>query len=173
MSTIPPYLYAAYSIKDQESDARKVIASVVVEEMLHLALTTNLLLALGGEPDFGRGLSPPTRPPAHHKPDLPRTRAARPADRTPWRSSDPRPAAPPEPDEYETLGRSIRPRRGAAPFVGHDRLFDHQPDRHGRSLLYGPVARRATAHLYIHDLDSATRALRSSSTRKRVGDEMG
>ncbi len=71
MSTIPPYLYAAYSIKDQESEAARLIISVVVEEMLHLALATNLLLALGGEPDFGPSLL--TNYPslmAHHKPDL-------------------------------------------------------------------------------------------------------
>ena len=69
MSTIPPYLYAMYSIKDQKSDAACLIASIAVEEMLHLALTTNLLLALGGEPDFGVDLVP-TFPSvlAHHQP---------------------------------------------------------------------------------------------------------
>ena len=60
MSTIPPYPYAMYSIKDQKSDASCLIASIAVEEML-LALTTNLLLALGGEPDFGVDLVPPFR----------------------------------------------------------------------------------------------------------------
>jgi hypothetical protein len=71
MSTIPPYLYAMYSIKDQKSDASCLIASVAVEEML-LALTTNLLLALGGEPDFGVDLVP-TFPSvlAHHQPRPP------------------------------------------------------------------------------------------------------
>jgi hypothetical protein len=71
LSTIPPYLYAMYSIEDQQSEAARLIASVVVEEMLHVALTTNLLLAMGGEPDFGPGVVP-TYPDflAHHKPPL-------------------------------------------------------------------------------------------------------
>lgn len=35
LSTIPPYLYAMYSIEDQSSEAALLIRSVVVEEMLH------------------------------------------------------------------------------------------------------------------------------------------
>ena len=52
LSTVPPYLYALYSIEDQGGDAAKLIRSIVAEEMLHLALAANLLLAVGGEPDF-------------------------------------------------------------------------------------------------------------------------
>jgi rubrerythrin len=52
LTTIPTYLYAMYSLDDLASDAAKLIRSVAVEEMLHLALVGNLLLATGGEPKF-------------------------------------------------------------------------------------------------------------------------
>jgi len=52
LTTVPPYLYAMYSIKDHTSNAHAAIRSVVVEEMLHLSLGANLLLAVGGQPLF-------------------------------------------------------------------------------------------------------------------------
>jgi hypothetical protein len=55
MSTIPLYLYAAYSIKTQGysqwapgMSAFRAIRSVVIEEMLHLCLVRNLMVAIGG-----------------------------------------------------------------------------------------------------------------------------
>lgn len=110
LSTIPPYLFAMYSIKDQGSDAARLIASVVVEEMLHVCLVTNLLLAIGGEPDFG----PDTIPSypglmAHHTPDLMLTlgRCTHELVRDTFMAIEsPRaPAAPPEDDNYQTLGQ--------------------------------------------------------------------
>jgi hypothetical protein len=54
MSTIPMYLYAAYSIEtkghsqwDPGISAFRTIISIVLEEMLHLALVRNLMLAIG------------------------------------------------------------------------------------------------------------------------------
>lgn len=50
-ATIPPYLTALYSIKPGTNDrAVEVITSVLVEEMLHLALAANVLNAVGGRP---------------------------------------------------------------------------------------------------------------------------
>ena len=50
-STIPPYLYALYSIESGHNpEAVELISSVVVEEMLHLTLAANLLNAVGGQP---------------------------------------------------------------------------------------------------------------------------
>ena len=50
-STIPPYLYALYSIEPGHNpEAVEVISSVVIEEMLHLTLAANLLNAVGGRP---------------------------------------------------------------------------------------------------------------------------
>lgn len=55
LSTIPPYLYAAYSIQTAGYSqwapglsAFRAIRSVVIEEMLHLCLARNLLVAIGG-----------------------------------------------------------------------------------------------------------------------------
>ena len=50
-STLPPYLCALYSLDAQRNpDAVEVVASVFVEEMLHLTLASNLLNAVGGRP---------------------------------------------------------------------------------------------------------------------------
>ena len=48
--TIPPYLCALYSIKDGTNrEARDVIQTVVMEEMLHMSLAANLLIAVDGK----------------------------------------------------------------------------------------------------------------------------
>ncbi|KJK55538.1 ferritin-like domain-containing protein [Saccharothrix sp. ST-888] len=54
MSTVPMYLYAAFSIEtrgcsqwDPGMGAFRLIRSIVVEEMLHLSLVRNILVALG------------------------------------------------------------------------------------------------------------------------------
>ena len=52
LTTIPTYLYAMYSIKDPSSESAEVFRSVVIEEMLHVALASNLLVAVGGQPKF-------------------------------------------------------------------------------------------------------------------------
>lgn len=50
-STIPPYLCALYSIKDgRNTAASEIIRSVVMEEMLHMTLVSNLLNSIGGKP---------------------------------------------------------------------------------------------------------------------------
>ena len=50
-STIPPYLCALYSIKEGTNQhASEIIRSVVMEEMLHMTLVSNLLNAIGGKP---------------------------------------------------------------------------------------------------------------------------
>lgn len=111
LSTIPLYLYALYSIEDAQSEAARLIKSVAAEEMLHAALASNLLLGLGGEPDF-RGTTVIPRYPSlmkHHRPDLelnlvPCSIAA---VRDVFMVIE-RPevhSAPPEPDMYETLGQ--------------------------------------------------------------------
>jgi rubrerythrin len=111
LATIPPYLYALYSIEDQDSDAAGLIKSIATEEMLHAALVTNLLLAVGGEPDFlGPGLVPTyPAPMLHHRPELILHLA--PVSEAHIRDTFlviERPEAVnaiPEPDEYETLGQ--------------------------------------------------------------------
>lgn len=54
-STIPPYLYALYSLApDANKEIADIIQSVVIEEMLHIALASNVLNALGGSPVLDR-----------------------------------------------------------------------------------------------------------------------
>jgi hypothetical protein len=49
--TLPPYLCALYSLDPgRNPEAAEVVASVLVEEMLHLTLVANLLNAVGGRP---------------------------------------------------------------------------------------------------------------------------
>jgi rubrerythrin len=50
-ATIPPYLYALYSLKPVNRVAADVIRSVVTEEMAHMVLAANVLAALGARPD--------------------------------------------------------------------------------------------------------------------------
>ncbi|HEX8219861.1 MAG TPA: ferritin-like protein [Chloroflexia bacterium] len=52
-STIPPYLYSLYSIRGGlNTSIQRIIASVVMEEMLHMALACNILNAIGGAPNI-------------------------------------------------------------------------------------------------------------------------
>ncbi|MCI5221924.1 MAG: hypothetical protein D3924_04450, partial [Candidatus Electrothrix sp. AR4] len=50
--TLPFYITAMSSIKNQDNEASKIIQSVIVEEMLHLQLTANLCVALDTAPNF-------------------------------------------------------------------------------------------------------------------------
>ncbi|CAG8780570.1 18193_t:CDS:2, partial [Dentiscutata erythropus] len=55
ISTIPPYLYALYSIKpgtEIGDEVRDQIRHVAAEEMLHLSLVANLITAIGRQPKF-------------------------------------------------------------------------------------------------------------------------
>jgi hypothetical protein len=49
-STIPPYLYAFWTIKDHESEVARDIFDLIKEEMLHMALGCNILNSIGGYP---------------------------------------------------------------------------------------------------------------------------
>jgi len=50
-STIPPYLTALFSIAPgANKEISDIIHSIVVEEMLHMSISSNILLALGGSP---------------------------------------------------------------------------------------------------------------------------
>ena len=53
-ATIPPYLYALYSLDPSNSEIAAILQSVVAEEMLHMTLASNVLNALGGSPAVDR-----------------------------------------------------------------------------------------------------------------------
>jgi hypothetical protein len=52
LSTIPPYLCALYSIQDRSTAAGDVMRDVVIEEMLHMSLVSNLMNAIGARPSL-------------------------------------------------------------------------------------------------------------------------
>jgi hypothetical protein len=57
--TLPPYLYAMFSIRRGENDAAfGRIKSILMQEMVHMCLACNILNALGGRPK----LTPPVYP---------------------------------------------------------------------------------------------------------------
>jgi hypothetical protein len=71
--TIPPYLTAMWSLKDEGHYAARTIRAVVYEEMQHMALACNMLAAIGGTPKLTTTESLPTYPnpmPGGVKPDL-------------------------------------------------------------------------------------------------------
>ena len=51
-ATIPPYLCALWSIKDELHPVAKSIREILQEEMLHMSLVCNMLSAIGGTPDL-------------------------------------------------------------------------------------------------------------------------
>ena len=54
-ATLPPYLYALYSIKPGANQrVGGILKSIVLQEMLHLALCCNVLNAIGGRPVLNR-----------------------------------------------------------------------------------------------------------------------
>lgn len=62
-ATIPLYLYALYSLDESKNaEIATIIASVVVEEMLHMTLSSNVLNALGGAPVIDKPDFVPTYP---------------------------------------------------------------------------------------------------------------
>jgi hypothetical protein len=62
-ATIPPYLCAYFSLKNGSNAAvGEIIRSVVVEEMLHLTIASNLMIALGGQPVLNRAEFVPKYP---------------------------------------------------------------------------------------------------------------
>ncbi|MGH1347696.1 MAG: ferritin-like domain-containing protein [Nannocystales bacterium] len=70
LATLPPYLYAMWSVRDRNSAAGMLVRGVLMEEMLHMVMACNLLSAVGGTPTLGEGRRVPTYPgplPAHSK----------------------------------------------------------------------------------------------------------
>lgn len=170
LSTIPPYLFAMYSIKDPECDAARLIASVVVEEMLHVTLTTNLLLAIGGEPNFGPEVI--AHYPAvmlHHTPGLVLRleRCSEKLIRNTFMVIEGPMAvdALPEGDIYETLGQFYAALEEAVDRLDETgELFgEYQADRQlSDPSYYSPVkfdAEGSGGLMLVHDAASADRAL--------------
>jgi hypothetical protein len=69
--TIPLYLCAMCSIKDQTSEPAQLIMSVAVQEMLHLELACNLANAFGWTPQFNQPVYTPQTGIPFHTPEAP------------------------------------------------------------------------------------------------------
>jgi len=62
-ATIPPYLAAAYSLKNGiNNEIRNLIVNISEEEMLHMAIVCNVLNAIGGRPNLDSPEFIPTYP---------------------------------------------------------------------------------------------------------------
>lgn len=171
LSTIPPYLYALHSIEDQASDAALLIRSIVVEEMLHAALATNLLLGVGGEPRFDTTDWMPSYPEPlpHHTPPL--VLGLEPASPELVRNvfmaiEQPEVhGAPPEADAFETLGQfyhaielALTHLAGTSDLFAHPRLSRQMGD----PTYYAPVtfdAEDSGGLVAVTDLGSAFQAI--------------
>ncbi len=110
-ATIPPYLYALYSLKPgQNAKAAAIIHGVVLEEMLHMVTVANLLVACGGRPSFTHeGFVPHYPMPLPHSAgvfEVPLERFSHRAIETFCRIEHPAPRmAPPEDNHFHTLGQ--------------------------------------------------------------------
>jgi len=72
-ATLPPYLAAYWSVKDEEIDPAQSMRVIFREEMLHMGLACNLLTALGGVPQLNTPDAVPIYPgplPGGVNPDL-------------------------------------------------------------------------------------------------------
>ncbi|HET9258793.1 MAG TPA: ferritin-like protein [Acidimicrobiia bacterium] len=171
LSTIPPYLFAMYSIEDHGSEASSLIRSIVAEEMLHAALATNLLLAVGGTPSYGDRSYLPTYPMdlPHHKPPLALELA--PCSMETIRDVFMRIEqpelhdSPPEPDDYESLGQFYHALEvGLEELSGRLDLFQNPQieSQMGNPTYYRPVTfdtEDSGGLLLIYDLVTAIDAI--------------
>jgi hypothetical protein len=171
LATIPPYLYAMYSIEDQRSEAALLIRSIVAEEMLHAALVSNLLLAVGGRPRFDTTELIPTYPGwlPHHEPPLQLRLAPCSLELVKdmfMRIEQPEVhGAPTEPDVFETLGQFYHALEIGIENLAraHDLFAD--PQRSSQLSdpgFYAPVeydAEDSGGLVLIDDVDSALAAI--------------
>ena len=131
LTTVPPYLYAMYSIVDQQSSSARLLRSIVVEEMLHAVLASNVLLGVGGSPRFRSPAYVPRYPGRvpHHRPPLEVRLEACSTDliRDVFvRIEQPElHGSPPEADRFETLGQFYHAiEMGLTELAQHEPLFD-------------------------------------------------
>ncbi len=110
-STIPPYLFALYSIQDNANqEAAAIIRSVVMEEMLHMIMACNILNAIGGTPAINKPDFIPEYPTCLPHSDnafvVNLERFSKPCLETFLAIEKPaQPMAPPEHDQYHSIGQ--------------------------------------------------------------------
>lgn len=188
------YLYAAFSLKrgvaegltEPEADAvarwHKLVMSVALEEMSHLALVNNLLVCVGGSAHFNRPNFPV--PPGYHPAGftvrltpfdadtlkhflyLERPAGAPLADGAKFAGSDAPPREPPptritpSSEDYETIGELYEIIERELKALYRRSGAAAFPQASGRRQL-GPAIVKLPALAVIRSLDDALRALRS------------
>ena len=165
-STLPPYLCALYSLKDgSNAEARAVLQSVALEEMLHLTLAANVLNAVGGAPVLDSPRLMPGHPATLPHSDGSVILSLRPFSREAVEGfmavERPAPAdAVAEDENYATIGQFYRAIEEAlerlSAELGEEALFSGDPARQVTDALYYGGAGRIIA---VGDLDSALAAL--------------
>ena len=55
LTTVPPYLYAYWSVKDPASELADALLGIAWQEMLHMGFACNMLTAAGGRPRIAGG----------------------------------------------------------------------------------------------------------------------
>ena len=168
LTTIPTYLYAFYSIKDSRSAAAIVFREIVIEEMLHVALASNLLVSVGGHPRFyDRNILPRYPGPVpHHTPgftvNLERCSVDFVRDTCMAIERPEEPSAPPEDDSFETIGQFYMSIDAAFKTLSQDlgtELFGaNEPDRQ-LSEGYVPEISDTGDLKIVTDLESALAAI--------------
>ena len=175
LSTIPLYLYAAYSIQTQGysqwspgMSAFRTIRSVVIEEMLHLCLARNLMIAIGGGGRlrfYDRDFVPTYPSPMLHRvPDLPlHLEACTPSLmetvfmplELPAKSD-----APPQPDRYNTIGQFYAAIVDGFKALDGPALWTHnQPDLQYQSTYWNQDG--GGSPILVCDLTTAIEAIRT------------
>ncbi|MFC5825914.1 ferritin-like domain-containing protein [Nonomuraea insulae] len=145
-ATLPPYLCALYSLDPERNPAAvEVVGSVFAEEMLHLALAANLLNAVGGRPrlDTPEMLPPHPRRLPHGSLELSLVPFGAEALDMFLRIEQPAPpSAPPEGDDYETIGQF---------YAAIEQGLRHLCDRLGEQAVFGgDPARQVSATHFRH-----------------------
>ncbi|GAA0591579.1 hypothetical protein HPO96_05085 [Kribbella sandramycini] len=163
-ATLPPYLYALYSLDPtRNADAVELVSSVFVEEMIHLSLAANLLNAVGGEPQLDTPALLPDYPRLlpHGSVELSLLPFGSAALEMFLALERPEaPTGPPESDRYETIGQfydAIEAGfRSLCDSLGADKVFTGDP---ARQVAFGPFHHTAGKLTAVTDLASALAAL--------------
>jgi hypothetical protein len=164
--TLPPYLCALYSLDPgRNPEATDVVASVLVEEMLHMTLAANILNAVGGRPrlDTPQMLQayPRSLPHSDGSFDVSLLRFSPEALEVFLKIERPAPPnAPPEGDQYESIGQFYgairRGLRELCAHLGETNVFCGDP---ARQVTAEPAYSCSGSTITVDSLDTALAAL--------------
>jgi CDGSH-type Zn-finger protein len=166
-ATLPPYMTALYSIKPGTNrEATTAIASVLIEEMLHMTLAANVLNAIGGRPvldapDF-LARYPTSLPHSADAFQVPLSRFSPATIETFMKIEKPEEqAAPPEADRFHTIGQFYRAIEEAlktlCATLGERRVFCGDP---ARQITPETLPYRGSGRIVaVSDLTSALEAI--------------